>query len=169
MTYFDLFEIPVQLSVDRAGLPRKYFELSRKFHPDFHANSSEESQAESLEKTALLNKAFRTFQDPDETIKYVLKLKGLLEEEEKYELPPAFLMEVMEINESMMDADDPGTRAEIETRLSQLEHEIYDPVRAVVEGYREDLHSREDLLRVKAYYYQKKYLDRIRQSLRAGL
>lgn len=168
MTYFELFEIPVQLSVDRASLPRKYFELSRAFHPDFHANAGGEAQAEALEKTALLNKAFRTFQDPDATIRYVLQLKGLMEEEEKYELPPDFLMEVMEINESMMDADDPATREVIQERLTQLQQEIYSPVQAIVEGYREDLHTEKDLLQVKAYYYQKKYLDRIQQTLQAG-
>ena len=30
-----------------------------------------------------------------------LQLKGLLEEEEKYPLPPDFLMEVMELNENL--------------------------------------------------------------------
>lgn len=168
MTYFDLFEIPVQLRVDRAGLPRKYFELSRKFHPDFHANAGAALQADALEKTALLNKAFRTFQDPDETIKYVLQLKGLMEEEEKYTLPPAFLMEVMEINEAMMDADDPEIREKTQSRIKELQEEIYEPVRALVEGYNETLHTENDLLNVKAYYYQKKYLDRIQQSLASG-
>jgi molecular chaperone HscB len=57
-----------------------------------------------LEITANLNKAFKTFQNSDDTIKYVLQLKGLLEEEEKYQLPPDFLMEVLEINEKLMDA-----------------------------------------------------------------
>ena len=162
MTYFDLFEIPVQLQVDKASLPRKYFELSRKYHPDFFANAADDEQAEVLEKSALINKAFKTFQNRNETIKYVLQLKGLLVEEEKYELPPDFLMEVLEINEGLMDDD---ASPELATRITQLESEIYEPVKEIVEGYQEGVTSEKELLQVKAYYYKKKYLDRIRQQL----
>ena len=109
MNYFEIFGIPIQLKVDKYELPKKFFELSRKFHPDFYANTTPSEQNKALEITANLNKAFKTFQNPDETIKYVLQLKSLLEEEEKYQLPPDFLMEVLEINEKLMDAeDDPG-------------------------------------------------------------
>ena len=85
MNYFELFDIPVQLKVNSASLSKKFFELSRKYHPDYFVSTREmRQQAESLEISALLNKAWKTFQNRDETIKYVLQLKGLLEEEEKY-------------------------------------------------------------------------------------
>lgn len=167
MTYFELFEIPVQLKVNKATLPHKYFELSRKYHPDFFANASAAEQAEALEKSALLNKAFRTFQNPDETIKYVLQLKGLLEEEEKYELPPAFLMEVLEINEAMMDADDETTREKLKLAINNLQQDIYEPVQEIMEHYQEGATSEKELLQVKEYYYKKKYIDRIKQQLKA--
>ena len=105
MTYFELFGIPVQLKVDSNKLSGKFFELSKKYHPDYFVNEDQAAQDNALEKSAMLNKAWKTFQNPDATIKYVLLEKGLLEEEEKYELPPDFLMEVLEINEQLMDAD----------------------------------------------------------------
>ena len=151
--------------MNKSALPHKYFELSRKYHPDFFANASPEVQAEALERSALLNKAFRTFQHPDETIKYVLQMKGLLEEEEKYELPPAFLMEVLEINEAMMDADDPSVKGTLTTTIDNLQQEIYEPVQQIVEFYKEGITSKEELLQVKEYYSMKKYIDRIRQQL----
>ncbi len=135
MTYFELFEIPVQLKVNTALLSKKFFELSKKYHPDYFANESEEIQAEVLEKSALLNKAWKTFQNPDATIKYVLQEKGLLEEEEKYELPPAFLMEVMDINEAIMDADDTAATGSLQTTINNLQSDIYDPVKEMVENY----------------------------------
>jgi molecular chaperone HscB len=52
MNYFELFEIPVQLKVDKASLPKKYFEFSRKYHPDFFVNASEEEKTGSLERSA---------------------------------------------------------------------------------------------------------------------
>jgi molecular chaperone HscB len=166
MTYFDLFEIPVQLQVDKASLPLKYFELSRKYHPDFFIRGSEEEKATALEKSALLNKAFKTFQNPDETIKYVLQLKELLEEEEKYELPPDFLMEVLEINEELMELDENKILLpNLELRIIELQNEIYEPVKEIVEGYKEGTTSKKELLQVKDYYYKKKYLNRIRQQL----
>jgi molecular chaperone HscB len=47
-----------------------------------------DEQAEILEISSAVNKAFKTLSIiPDETIKYLLQQKGLLKEEEKYQLP----------------------------------------------------------------------------------
>jgi len=162
MNYFELFDIPIQLKVNAASLSGKFFELSRKYHPDHFANENEQAQAEALEMSALLNKAWKTFQNPDASIKYVLQLKGLLEEEEKYELPPEFLMEVIEINEGLMDdVIDP----ELEKKIITLQSEIYEPVKEIVESYQETAIADKELLQVKEYYFKKKYIDRIRLQL----
>lgn len=166
MIYFDLFEIPVQLKVDTAALSRRFFELSRQYHPDYFAQSGEEAQADALEKSAELNKAWKTFSNPDATIKYVLQEKGLLQEEEKYALSPAFLMEVMEINEALMDNETGEANEDLNKKIDALEEDIYAPVKPVVENYQEGITPEEALLQVKEWYYQKKYLDRIRQQLR---
>ncbi len=168
MTYFELFEIPVQLKVNLASLSKKFFELSKKYHPDYFANETEDVQAGVLEKSALLNKAWKTFQSPDATIKYVLLEKGLLEEEEKYELPPDFLMEVLEINEQLMEMDESSDTNSISSVITQLSSQIYEPVKEIVENYQEGATTEKELLQVKEYYYKKKYLDRIHRQL-AGM
>ena len=168
MDYFELFEIPVQLKVPAGSLTQKFFELSRKYHPDYFVKDSDNAQATALDTSAILNKAYRTFQNTDETIRYVLMQKGLMEEEEKYELPPAFLMEVLEINEQLMDADDHATNAAVRSTIDNLQNEIYEPVKDIVEHYQEGATTQEELLQVKEYYYKKKYLDRIRRQL-AGM
>jgi len=168
MNYFELFGIPVQLKVNTTLLSRQFFELSRKYHPDFFATETEDVQAEVLEKSALLNKAWKTFQHTDATIKYVLLEKGLLEEEEKYELPPEFLMEVLEINEQLMDATDSSAKENLQSVINNLQSDIYEPVKKIVEGYQEGVTTEKELLQVKEYYYKKKYLDRIRKQL-AGM
>ena len=164
MNYFELFEIPVSLQVDRKYLQDKYFELQKKYHPDFFSNESEEEQADMLEKSSMINKAYKTFQNDDETIKYVLQLKELLEEEEKYQLPPDFLMEMMELNESLMDVDDSSIE-ETETKISQVQKHLYDEVQNIIEYYNEDRTTDEQLLQVKEYYFKKKYLNRILERL----
>ena len=123
MNYFELFEIPVTLQIDKTTLAKKYFELSRKYHPDFFANASQDEQAAVLEKSSIVNNAYKTLQQPDELMKYVLHLKGLLHEEEKYDLATDFLMEVLEINEALMNMEmegDASTLHSLEQRIAHL-------------------------------------------------
>ena len=164
MNYFELFEIPVSLQVDKNFLKDKYFALQKKYHPDFFSNESEEEQADVLERSSMINKAYKAFQNSDETIRYVLQLKGLLEEEEKYQLPPDFLMQMMELNEMLMDVDDSSVE-ETETKISQLQKYLYDKVQNIIEYYNEERTTNEQLLQVKDYYYKKKYLRRILERL----
>ena len=166
MNYFELFDIPVQLKIDKAKLASKYFELSRKHHPDYFVNENPEKQQSVLEISAQLNKAYKTFQNTDETIKYTLQLKGLLQEEEKYQLPPDFLMEVLEINEQLMDMQgDPAGKVRIQLAIDNMQMEIYEPVKDIIEHYRESITTEKDLLKVKEYYFKKKYLLRIQEQL----
>lgn len=164
MNYFELFEIPVTLKVDGNELSKKYFELQKKYHPDFFSNAGEDEQQDSLERSSMINKGYKTFQDDDETIKYVLQLKGLLEEEEKYELSPDFLSEMLELNEDLMDADD-SSQEEMQTKISQLQKHLYDKVHPIIEYYNEGITTNEQLLQVKDYYFKKKYLNRILERL----
>lgn len=164
MNYFELFELPVSLVVDQKQLSSQYFALQKKYHPDFFTNATEQEQNEVLEKSSMVNKGFKTFKDKDSTIKYVLELKGLLQEEEKYELPPDFLMEMMELNESLMD-DDILNIEETETKIFQLQKVLYDEVQNIIENYTDDRTTDAQLLQVKDYYYKKKYLKRILERL----
>lgn len=164
MNYFELYEIPVSFITDTSIIKKKFYELSRKYHPDFFSNASEEEQNDVLEKSALVNKAFKIFCNQDETIKYILQLKGLLEEEEKYQLPPDFLMDVMELNEQLMDAKtekDASKISNLKSQISNLQKNIYEPVKKIMEHYQEDSVTEKELLQVKKYYYKKKYLSRI--------
>lgn len=164
MNYFELFGMPVSLKIDKKYLQDKYFELQKKYHPDFFSNEGEQEQAEVLETSSMINKAYKSFQNDDETIKYVLQLKELLEEEEKYQLPPEFLIEMLELNEGLMDVDD-SSLEETETKISQLEKKLYDDVQNIIEYFNDDRTTNEQLLQVKEYYYKKKYLNRILERL----
>lgn len=168
MNYFELYNLPVSLQPDQALVRQRFYELSRKYHPDFFSNASDDEQAEALERSSAVNKAFKVFTNPDETIKYVLQQKGLLEEEEKYQLPADFLMEMMELNElaSEQSAVAVGSgNPEVREAVARIQEEIYEPVRDIIENYSEGQASREDLLKVKEYYFKKKYLNRILAGL----
>jgi molecular chaperone HscB len=164
MNFFELYNISQTLQPDTKEIKQKFFELSRKYHPDFYTQATEDEQADALEISSQVNKAFKVFQKQDDIIKYVLQLKGLLEEEEKYQLPPVFLMEVMELNEQLMEAkleEAPLIMDEIRSSIGQLQAEIYAPVKNIIEDYKEGITTDEELLQVKEYYFKKKYLNRI--------
>jgi molecular chaperone HscB len=157
MNYFELFDIPVNLQVNKNLLTQKYFELQKKFHPDFFTQATEYEQAEALEASSKINKALKTLKNEDETIKYVLQLKGVLQEEEKYQLPPDFLMEVMELNEEISK--------DSLAQINSFEKEIYSGVADIIKNYNDTTITTEALLKVKEYYFKKKYLQRILERL----
>jgi molecular chaperone HscB len=161
MNYFELYDIPVSLQPDQKLVKQKFYELSRKYHPDFYSNATEDEQAEVLERSSAVNKAFKIFSNADETVKYVLQQKGLLEEEEKYQLPPQFLMEMMELNEAAMEQE----KSSVQQQVSNIQNEIYEPVKAIIENYTEGVTTEKELLQVKEYYFKKKYLNRILEGL----
>lgn len=168
MNYFELFNIPVSFIVNTKEVKQKFYELSRRYHPDFFAQEDKSEQGEILEMSSNVNKAYKTFQNKEETIKYVLQLKGLLEEEEKYQLPPDFLMDMMELNEQLADAkmkEDLTTTSTVKSTIKNKEEEIYEPVKVIIESYKEDITNTEELLKVKEYYFKKKYLNRILAAL----
>ncbi len=161
MNYFELFGLPVAPMVDKRFLSRKFFELQKESHPDFFTRDSETEQENALEKSADINKAFQIFQREDKTIEYFLELKGLLIPNEKYQLPPEFLMEMMEINEALAE----NNAAMVESQVAVYETALGEEIKPILENYDENKTSKADLLKLKAYYYKKKYLNRILDRL----
>ena len=157
MNYFELFDLPISIQIDKTKLAQKYFDLQKKYHPDFFANGTEHEQEQALEISSQLNKALKTFKNTDLTIKYVLQLKALLEEEEKYQLPPAFLMEMMELNEELS--------ADSVKQIEELETALYTEVAPIIENYNDVTATTPELLKLKEYYFKKKYLQRILDRL----
>jgi molecular chaperone HscB len=157
MNYFELFELPVSIHVDKSQLAQQFFALQKKYHPDFFANGTEYEQEQALELSAQLNKALKILKNQDLTIKYVLELKSLLDDEEKYQLPPDFLMEMMELNEGLSD-----NSAEA---IHKLEQELYREVQPIIDQYDDATITRADLLKLKDFYFKKKYLQRILDRL----
>jgi molecular chaperone HscB len=153
MNYFELFGIPVSIKVDKQFLSKKYVELQKKYHPDFYTQSTEDEQSDALEKSSAINKALKVLKNEDETIKYVLQLKGLLDDEEKYTLPGDFLMEMMELNE--LDA------ASSKLQAANYSDALYKNAGNIIETYNDTAITKEALLQLKEYYYKKKYLQRI--------
>ena len=166
MNYFELFGLPISFRVDTNQLRTAFMDIQRASHPDKFTQANEFEQEEALEKSAIANKAFTLLQNPSATLPYVLEIKGYLEAEEKYALSPDFLMEMMELNEAWMDADNEAAKQDVLTKVKNIENEIFSPIKTYLETNTVDTISQEGMLQIKEYYYKKKYLDRILADFR---
>ena len=108
MDHFEVFGLPRRLGIDLAQLQRKFYELSRESHPDFHQAAPPERQAEILEASARLNAAYRALRDPIARIEYLVRLEEGRDTKEgaavKPKAPPELLEEMFEIQEALQAA-----------------------------------------------------------------
>jgi molecular chaperone HscB len=108
MDHFEVFGLPRRLGIDVAQLQRKFYELSRQSHPDFHQSAPPERQAEILEASAQLNAAYRALRDPIARIEYLVRLEEGRDTKEGAEVkpkaPPELLEEMFEIQEALQAA-----------------------------------------------------------------
>jgi molecular chaperone HscB len=119
--YFAVFGLPRKLAVDRAELQRRFYELSRLHHPDFHQTAGETEQAAVLERSALINRAYRALRDPVARVEYLVALEEGRDTKEgaavKPKAPMDLLEEMLEIQEALEEAKTSGLDAETRSRL----------------------------------------------------
>ena len=161
---------PISFNPDQAVVKRKFYELSKKYHPDFYINQPVEVQDEMLENATVTNKAYQTLSKPELFLPYVLSLKGLLQDGEQVQLPPDFLLEMMEINEALMELEfdvDTQKLAALEAEVAQLEAAISDEFEQYALNFDalSDENQQASLLKIKDAYFRQKYVLRIRDSL----
>jgi molecular chaperone HscB len=165
--YFKLYKLSVSFHPDPAAVKSAFYELSRLYHPDRFAGATPAEQEHALRIAAMNNDAYKTLRSSDATMAYILKLEGLLEDEEKYTLPPAFLMEMMDINEAVSDYEAGNEDArEMAANMLNEHMELWDDAtKLLVQRFEKGDHSKELLLQVKDQYFRKKYLLRIKERI----
>ncbi len=157
MHYFELYNIPIGLSIDQALLKKKYYQLSKQYHPDYQlATTDDATQQVQLQQAAMVNEGYKVLQYGYATLEYVLLLKGIITPNEKYVLPPQFLMQVMDLNEDVVT-----NQAEIK----KLEEALYASVAALLQLQDVSTLEAKDWELLKLYYYQQKYINRLLQRV----
>src|SRR5439155_21744460 len=108
MDHFEVFGLPRRLAIDTAELQRRFYELSRRYHPDFHQAAPPEEQARALEASARLNAAYRALRDPIARVEYLVRLEEGRDTKEgatvKPKAPPELLEEMFESQEALAEA-----------------------------------------------------------------
>ena len=127
MEYFQALGLEPTLTLSLDDLKKRFYELSRQWHPDKFSRADPSERQRALDMTALINDAFRTLRDPVKRAEYFLKEKGI---ELSKDAPPELLEEVFELNMAIEESDRPqlesarerfaGMRAEIDSQLQRL-------------------------------------------------
>lgn len=170
MNYFELYDLPVSFEVDKDQVKRRFYDLSKKYHPDFYVNEPKSKQEEILELSTLNNKAYHVLSHPLRRIEYVLQLHDLITEGDKYQLPQSFLMEMMDINEALMELEfepDALLLERVKGQVDEAEAALFDELYSYTKQFDESPQSdtQDILLKIRDIWYRQKYLLRIRESL----
>ena len=116
--HFELLGLPVSFDVDPADLSARYRSLQQQLHPDRHSGGTDADRRLALQLTASLNDAYQTLQNPVRRAHYLLDLSGASADgEADTRLSPDFLMEQMELRESLADLHQ---HADPRTKLAEL-------------------------------------------------
>lgn len=159
MNYYQIFNIPEAPVVDDVTLAKKYIELQKKYHPDYFTTHNEAEQDDALAQSAEINNGYQTLKNKDAALAYYLLHKKVIVPDEKYALPPTFLMEIMELNEAATQGN------QTKAAINNYEAELYKQVSHLLQPTTLEPLLQNQLMELKEYYYKKKYLKRILERL----
>ena len=92
-------------ALDPEQLERRYRDIQTQVHPDRFAHAGAAERRASMQMTTQVNEAYRTLRSPVQRARYLLELSGIdVGFETNTAMPPAFLMEQMELRETLEKA-----------------------------------------------------------------
>jgi molecular chaperone HscB len=165
MNYFSLFDINEGFYLDEKALKKRYYILSKKYHPDHYTLSVADEQLAALDKSALINEAYNTLVDFDSRMHYILQMHEVLVDGNN-DIPQSFLMEMMDINEELFELEmepDKDKVSKIKSSIENIKLSNIDTIKSDLESYPTDNDqvNLSILNKAKDYYLKNKYLLRI--------
>lgn len=165
--FYDFFGLDRKLSLNQQDLQKRFYDLSRQWHPDRFTRKSADEQSQALEATSVLNDGYRTLRDPIKRAEYVLTEEGFpIGEQRSKDVPPELLEEVFALNmalEELKSGDEDarpqlesarnnfaGMRGDIDRQLDNL-FAKYDAAPPESESARQALHNIRGVLNRRRY------------------
>jgi molecular chaperone HscB len=157
--HFDLFGLSPIYSIEGEALERSYREIQSKVHPDRFAHAGDAERRASLQWTTRVNEAYRTLKDPVQRARHLLELHGVdVAFETNTAMPPEFLMQQMELRESLEEAKTPASLDEMRKRLRQNKSELQKQIA-------EALDTRKDYAGAAGLVRKLQFLDRLDEEI----
>ncbi len=163
--FFELLGLPRKLLINKSDLRKRYILACQTAHPDLHSDGHSIQLEEAEKLTAYLNKAYEVLSDDTKRLAYVLSLHNSLPAEGEAKLPMDFLMEVMDLNEMIEEAQfkqNENLQKTLLDRLNAFGEEINFEGKKLIEAY--DLEDFDEV-GLKEYYLKLKYILRMRENI----
>lgn len=170
MNFFEFYDLPFSLQIDEELLKRLFYEKSRQYHPDFHTLQDADVQSHMMEQSAINNKAYHTLKSFGTRLEYVLRLKHILKDEGENVLPQEFLMDMMELNESVMELEfepNPTLREGLQSDIVKLHDEHKAKIQPLITNPDLETLAEEDWKNLLDFHLKGKYLKRLEENLSA--
>ncbi len=116
--------LPRRLAFHLPDLESAYLTASRTAHPDYFSGGSTEEQEASEQLSAQINEAYAVLKDPFRRSEHLLALNGGPTASEVKDIPPSYLMEMMEQRERIEAASEPE-KLTIEAELTQQYEAVF--------------------------------------------
>lgn len=122
---FDLFGLEPSWDLDPKELKSRLRKIGRIVHPDFHAGVPETREL-AEHHSALLNRSFEILLDPFLRADWIVQRLGGPTEKDERQMPQIFLMEVLEWNEALDDAENSPEGSPAREQLQALAKTLHD-------------------------------------------
>ena len=125
--YFSVLGLPKTPVVEESLLTQRYYELSRRLHPDLYQTGTTQEKEASLKNTALLTRAYRTLRDAVQRGQYWLELNGERLGRENNRVPPQLAELVFDVQEKLAEARETrtaGKDTEVQSELAGIREEL---------------------------------------------
>jgi len=133
--HFTVLGVPRRHDLDVAELEAHYKDLSRKVHPDRFAKADPRARRASLQRTVQLNEAWRTLKDPVRRAEALLALAGVpVAADGDGAVPPALLMEILELREELGEARVAGDDAKVQRMAATMRARVDDAMKGIAAG-----------------------------------
>jgi len=116
-----VFGLAPAFEVDARALKQRLLKLSRLLHPDYYAAGDDATRATAERNTALLNESYDVLADPVQRADWLVRSLGGPSESEQRGMPKAFLVEVLEWNETLEAARESQPSSPPRAALVQLD------------------------------------------------
>lgn len=161
-TYFEIFDIPASFECDVDEIQQRYRDLQKAVHPDKFVNSSDQEKRISMQHTSRINEAFNTLKDPVERALYLLSLKGLdINFDNETTMDAAFLMEQMELRESMDEVGDDETALD---KLDEMSRGVKNKLFALMESF-SSLYESDDTEQARELIRKMQFLQKAQREI----
>jgi molecular chaperone HscB len=137
--YFAALDLPRNLMLDESEITQRYYDLSRRLHPDLYQTGTPQEKEASLKNTALLTHAYRTLRDPVQRGQYWLELHGEQLGKENNRVPPQLAALVFEVQEKLAEfreAGEAGKTSEAHAELAAIRDDLNAQLAQLLNGLR---------------------------------